>query len=250
MTARMPTRLCVAVLLRPSQAFVVMMSALLYLGGASSGFVLPTQPGLCRPGRPGTAAAAVSTPTVLHPQAVPTRAAAAPAQMGLFGLGYPELAVIGLVGIVLLGPERLVPMAKDLGSALQPSKHAQLARPDSRRPCFSPCRRSASEAQPARRADPNPNPDRRQGSIGPQGGDRLVRPGHGGGRGWAARTKRPRGSAPARLLRLRRVRLAALGSWALPGRRRPTGRPATASGARASRLQSLRFHRPWPFRWV
>ena len=97
------------------------MSALLYLGGASSGFVLPTQPGLCRPGRPGTAAAAVSTPTVLHPQAVPTRAAAAPAQMGLFGLGYPELAVIGLVGIVLLGPERLVPMAKDLGSALQPS---------------------------------------------------------------------------------------------------------------------------------
>jgi len=155
-----------------------MMSALLYLGGAS-GFVLPTQPGLCRPGRPGTAAAAVSTPTVLHPQAVPTRAAAAPAQMGLFGLGYPELAVIGLVGIVLLGPERLVPMAKDLGSALQPSKHAQLARPDSRRPCFSPCRRSASEAQPARRADPNPNPDRRQGSIGPQGGDRLLPAGHG-----------------------------------------------------------------------
>ena len=100
---------------------VAVMSALLLLLGGASGFVLPTQPGLCRPGRPGTAAAAVSTPTVLHPQAVPTRAAAAPVQMGLFGLGYPELAVIGLVGIVLLGPERLVPMAKDLGSALQPS---------------------------------------------------------------------------------------------------------------------------------
>merc|ERR1740130_2457623 len=88
------------------------MSALLLLLGGASGFVLPTQPGLCRP---GTAAAAVSSPTVLHAQAVPTRAAAAPVQMGLFGLGYPELAVIGLVGIVLLGPERLAPMAKDLG---------------------------------------------------------------------------------------------------------------------------------------
>ena len=101
----------------------VMMSALLLLGGAS-GFVLPTQPGRCRPGRPGTAAAAAaaaSKTTFLHPRAVPTRAAAVPVQMGLFGLGYPELAVIGLVGIVLLGPERLVPMAKDLGSALQPS---------------------------------------------------------------------------------------------------------------------------------
>ena len=34
-----------------------------------------------------------------------------------------------------------------------------------------------------------------------------------------------------------------LGSAALPGRSRPTGRPATASVARASRLQSRRFHR-------
>ena len=48
------------------------------------------------------------------------------------------------------------------------------------------------------------------------------------------------GSAPARLLRLLRARLAALSSAALPGRGRPTGRPATASDARASRLQSRR----------
>ena len=52
------------------------------------------------------------------------------------------------------------------------------------------------------------------------------------------------GSAPARLLCLLRARLAALGSAALPGRRRPTGRPATASGARAIRLQSRRFSPP------
>ena len=39
--------------------------------------------------------------------------------------------------------------------------------------------------------------------------------------------------------------LAALGSLVRPGRRRPTGRPATASGARASHLQRLsrRLHR-------
>ena len=49
----------------------------------------------------------------------------------------------------------------------------------------------------------------------------------------------PLGSAPARLPCLLRARLAALDSSALPGLE---GR-APASGARASRLQSLRFHR-------
>ena len=43
----------------------------------------------------------------------------------------------------------------------------------------------------------------------------------------------PLGSAPARLLRLLRARLAAPGSAALPGRGRSTGRPATASVDRA-----------------
>ena len=41
------------------------------------------------------------------------------------------------------------------------------------------------------------------------------------------------GRGPARILRLLRARLAALGSAALRGRGRPTGRPATASAARA-----------------
>ena len=49
--------------------------------------------------------------------------------------------------------------------------------------------------------------------------------------------------APSRPLCLFRARLAALGSSALPGRGRSTERPATASGARASRLQSRRCHR-------
>lgn len=42
------------------------------------------------------------------------------------------------------------------------------------------------------------------------------------------------GRGPARLLRLLRARLATLGSAALPGRGRPTGRPATACPATAS----------------
>eukprot|EP00964_Phaeocystis_antarctica_P047550 scaffold27514_cov48-Phaeocystis_antarctica.AAC.1 len=61
--------------------------------------------------------------------------------------------------------------------------------------------------------------------------------------GLTAWPKCPLGSAAARLLRLLRAHLAALGSSALPGRGRATGRPATAAGARASRLQSRRSHR-------
>ena len=51
------------------------------------------------------------------------------------------------------------------------------------------------------------------------------------------------GSAPARLLRLLRARLAALGGSVLPGRGQPFGRLATALGVRASRLQSRPFPR-------
>eukprot|EP00964_Phaeocystis_antarctica_P099456 scaffold65302_cov38-Phaeocystis_antarctica.AAC.3 len=50
----------------------------------------------------------------------------------------------------------------------------------------------------------------------------------------------PRASTPARPLCLLRARQTALDSSALPGRGRPTGHPATASGARASHLPSRR----------
>ena len=57
----------------------------------------------------------------------------------------------------------------------------------------------------------------------------------------------PQVPPPGRLPCLRRAhlaRLAALGSRSpLPGRGPATWRPATASGARASRLQSRHFHR-------
>ena len=60
---------------------------------------------------------AARSPLVAVP-AVPAAAprAAAPA-MGLFGLGWAELGVIGLIALFVLGPERLVPMAKDIGKA-------------------------------------------------------------------------------------------------------------------------------------
>ena len=56
-------------------------------------------------------------------------------------------------------------------------------------------------------------------------------------------SKCPLGSAPARPLCLLRACLAALESSVLPERGPFTARPATASGAHASRLQSRRFHR-------
>ena len=46
---------------------------------------------------------------------------------------------------------------------------------------------------------------------------------------------------------LLRARPAALSSSVLPGRGRSTGHPATASGARASRLPSRRSHRLWSY---
>ena len=57
----------------------------------------------------------------------------------------------------------------------------------------------------------------------------------------AAWSKSPLGRAPARPLCLLRARLAAPSGSALPERGPATGRPATASGAQASCLQS-RFH--------
>ena len=53
----------------------------------------------------------------------------------------------------------------------------------------------------------------------------------------------PFSNAPARLRCLRRTRLTALGSSALPVRGQSSGRPATASGARASRLRRRRCPR-------
>jgi len=35
--------------------------------------------------------------------------------MGLFGLGWGEIGVIGVIALFLLGPDKLAPLAKDFG---------------------------------------------------------------------------------------------------------------------------------------
>ena len=39
------------------------------------------------------------------------------ARMGLFGLGWGEIGVVAVLGLLFFGPERLVPLAKDLGKS-------------------------------------------------------------------------------------------------------------------------------------
>ena len=41
----------------------------------------------------------------------------APVQMGLFGLGWPEIGVIGVITIFFFGPDKLLALAKDAGKA-------------------------------------------------------------------------------------------------------------------------------------
>jgi len=57
-------------------------------------------------------AAVPPPPTLPHRTAVHSRAAP---QMGLFGLGAPELAVIGAVALFILGPDQVKKLAKDIG---------------------------------------------------------------------------------------------------------------------------------------
>ena len=76
--------------------------------------------------------------------------------------------------------------------------------------------------------DPSPGHPWYGGAVTRSGGDGWEAPQH----ARSARLACPLNSAPARLLRLLRARLAAPGSSALPrARDRPTGRPATASAA-------------------
>jgi len=38
-------------------------------------------------------------------------------KMGLFGLGWAELGVIGVIALFFFGPEKLAPLAKDFGKS-------------------------------------------------------------------------------------------------------------------------------------
>ena len=71
---------------------------------------------LVRP--PPQLGAVAASPLVARPSSQSAAAAlartAAP-QMGLFGLGTPEIAIIAVVGLLVLGPDQLKKLAKDVG---------------------------------------------------------------------------------------------------------------------------------------
>ena len=58
-------------------------------------------------------------PVVVTTKAAVPRRAYSPA-MGLFGLGWGELGVIGIIALFFFGPEKLAPLARDLGERAPP----------------------------------------------------------------------------------------------------------------------------------
>mmetsp|Transcript_16044 Transcript_16044/g.36423 ORF Transcript_16044/g.36423 Transcript_16044/m.36423 type:complete len:142 (-) Transcript_16044:180-605(-) len=79
---------------------------------AVHGFVVPSR-SLPRAPLRHSAAAPLVLP-LQQPLGAHLRTGAAPV-MGLFGLGTPELAIIAGVAMVILGPDQLKKMAKDIG---------------------------------------------------------------------------------------------------------------------------------------
>lgn len=131
---------------------------LLPLAAAFSPAALPQfRPACAVVGQPHAAAI---MPAVIAPTAVCRVAPAV--EMGLFGLGWAELGVIGVIVLFVLGPDKLVPYAKNLGD-----HRPQLAAP---------------RLQCARELITLPlHPVYRQVGVWPQGGHRLVRGGPRGG---------------------------------------------------------------------
>ena len=78
--------------------------------------------GLRLPTRPVVLSGAAARPAAASPFAAPAQPAAratarrAPAPaMGLFGMGAPELAIIAGVALLVLGPDQVKKLAKDVG---------------------------------------------------------------------------------------------------------------------------------------
>tara|TARA_B100000780_G_scaffold248432_1_gene193763 strand:- start:75 stop:407 length:333 start_codon:yes stop_codon:yes gene_type:complete len=77
------------------------------------GFVVPHGPIRSTSLRPAAAASVLPVQQLLSSR-VALRSSAAPV-MGLFGLGAPEIAIIGAVALLILGPDQLKSLAKDIG---------------------------------------------------------------------------------------------------------------------------------------
>ena len=117
------------------------------------GFVVPHGPVRSTPVgcRPAAAAPLLPAQQLLSSRVAP-RSTAAPV-MGLFGLGAPELAIIGGVALMILGPDQLKKLAKDVGKVSAELK--QVSTRSSPSPlthlptvacCVARCRRSSTRA--------------------------------------------------------------------------------------------------------
>jgi hypothetical protein len=60
--------------------------------------------------------------------------------MGLFGLGWAEIGIIGVIALFIFGPDRLIPLARDLGkqSVGLKVRSAALAKPRHSVSCHVP----------------------------------------------------------------------------------------------------------------
>ena len=87
----------------------LLIAALLSL---ASGFVVPHPP--LRSAQGAATAARSATPLPAAAAAAAVRVPAAPT-MGLFGLGTPEIAIIAGVALLVLGPDQVKKLAKDVG---------------------------------------------------------------------------------------------------------------------------------------
>ena len=92
-------------------AFMKAISLLLGFFALAQGFVM--LPGARAPLRAAEQAVTTLTPALARPQ--PLAARVASVQMGLFGLGTPELAVIAGIALLVLGPDQVKKLAKDVG---------------------------------------------------------------------------------------------------------------------------------------
>jgi hypothetical protein len=84
----------------------------------ASAFAPPrATPALLVPARArGMAPLPVAAPAASRRPAAAVRRAGSPVRMGLFGLGWPEIGVISIIALFFFGPEKLAPLAKELGA--------------------------------------------------------------------------------------------------------------------------------------
>ena len=137
------------------------IAALLIGASSAAGFIVPVAPPPLRAASRYAAAAIAPLAQPLAARPTLVRSAAAPT-MGLFGLGAPELAVIGAVALLILGPDQVKKLAKDIGKVSAELKQVRAAP-------LPPCRPSAPQPKHPARTRPQTSPPPRTARAGAGG---------------------------------------------------------------------------------